>query len=43
MPALYPYPKLEEDGYELEVVEQADAKNHPFLKYPYQTTELDTP
>jgi hypothetical protein len=30
----YPYPKLEEDGYDLEVVEQADAGGHEFLQYP---------
>ncbi|OHE75330.1 MAG: hypothetical protein A2107_08755 [Verrucomicrobia bacterium GWF2_62_7] len=34
MSAPYPYPKLDEDGYDLEVVEQADAQNHPFLRHP---------
>ncbi|HEY3762589.1 MAG TPA: DUF2314 domain-containing protein [Verrucomicrobiae bacterium] len=34
MSAPYPYPKLEEDGYDLEVVEQADAQSHAFLRCP---------
>ena len=34
MSASYPYPKLQEDGYDLEVVEQADVRDHPFLRYP---------
>lgn len=34
MPTPYPYPTFDKDGYDLEVVEQADARNHPFLRYP---------
>lgn len=30
----YPYPTLEKDGYDLEVVDQADARRHEFLRYP---------
>ena len=26
--------RFQEDGYDLEVVEQADARDHPFLRYP---------
>jgi len=35
----YPYPKLDEDGYELEIVEQDDAKNNPFLPDPIPSDE----
>ena len=35
----YPYPKLDADGFELEVVEQADARNHTFLHYPIPDDE----
>lgn len=34
MSAPDPYPKLQEDGYDLEVVEQANAADHPFLRHP---------
>ena len=30
----YPYPKLDEDGYEFEVVEQDGSPGHPFLPCP---------
>jgi hypothetical protein len=39
MAAPYPYPKLDHDGYELEVVEQAAAKHHAFLRYPIPSDE----
>jgi len=39
MSASYPYPKLDADGYELEVVEQANALNHPFLRSPIPNDE----
>ena len=37
MPANYPYAKLDEDGYELEVVQQDTARHHPFLRFPIPT------
>jgi len=33
MPTQYPYPKLSEDGYEFEVVEQSQSADHPFLRH----------
>ena len=33
MVAPYPFAKLQQDGYELEVVEQANANEHPFLRH----------
>ena len=33
MVAPSPFAKLQEDGYELEVVEQASANEHPFLRH----------
>lgn len=35
----YPYAKLNEDGYELEVVEQTESATHPFLRQPIPTEE----
>jgi hypothetical protein len=34
VPIPYPYAKIDEDGWELENVEQADSINHPFLRNP---------
>jgi hypothetical protein len=39
MPLPDPYAKIDEDGYELEIVEQTDAANHPFLRDPIPTDE----
>ena len=35
----YPYPRLAEDGYDLEVIEQTDAMNHAFLRSPVPSDE----
>ncbi|MGC4013663.1 MAG: DUF2314 domain-containing protein [Luteolibacter sp.] len=35
----YPYPQLEIHGYELEVVEQKDIAEHPFLRHPIPSDE----
>jgi hypothetical protein len=35
----YPYPQLDVDGYELEIVEQEDAPVHGFLRYPIPDDE----
>ena len=40
MPLPYPYAKIDEDGFELEIVEQAAALNHPFLRSPIPADEL---
>jgi uncharacterized protein YegJ (DUF2314 family) len=39
MDAPYPYPELDKDGYEFELVEQEDAVAHPFLRHPIPTDE----
>jgi hypothetical protein len=39
MSAAYPYPKLDEDGYEFEVVSGGTA-GHPFAPYPIPSDEV---
>jgi hypothetical protein len=39
MPPSYPYPKLAEDGYELQVVEQDGSPSYPVLSHPLAPDE----
>src|SRR5882672_851517 len=39
MPPSYPYPKRDEHGYELQVVEQDGSPNYPVLSHPLASDE----